>query len=166
MSSEGVGSYWPFATGRKVDQANLLLRQIQASPSVRYVLIPNQHIGAWEIGFSPQWIAREYLARRGSTPFRQGQLTPSRSRLLGFSLFQLVVEGYSIPRWFLQVNTQPEVGPEAFDAGAAILEEYFARHLAEFLHADLDPAGRQIIEGFLGGAALEELDAMLPHGSL
>ncbi|MHB1319768.1 MAG: DUF4914 family protein, partial [Anaerolineae bacterium] len=29
MSSEGVGSYWPFATGRRVDQANLLLEQIQ-----------------------------------------------------------------------------------------------------------------------------------------
>jgi len=28
MKSEGVGSYWPFATGRKVAQANLLLRQI------------------------------------------------------------------------------------------------------------------------------------------
>ncbi|MCF6334919.1 MAG: DUF4914 family protein, partial [Spirochaetales bacterium] len=26
MSSEGVGSYWPFSTGRKVTQANLLLR--------------------------------------------------------------------------------------------------------------------------------------------
>ena len=25
MSSEGVGSYWPFATGRQVDQANLLI---------------------------------------------------------------------------------------------------------------------------------------------
>ncbi|MDZ7638620.1 MAG: DUF4914 family protein [Bryobacterales bacterium] len=163
LSSEGVGSYWPFATGRKVDQANLLLRQIQASPSVSYVLIPNQHIGAWETSFSPQWIAREYLARRGTTPFRPGQLTPSRSRLLGYSLFQLIVEGYSIPRWFLQVDTQPEVGPEAFDAGAAILEEYFARHLNDFLHEDLDAAGRRIIEGFLAGASLEDLEAMLPR---
>ena len=28
LSSEGVGSYWPFATGRQVVQANLLLNQI------------------------------------------------------------------------------------------------------------------------------------------
>ena len=28
MSSEGVGSYWPFATGRRVDHANLILNQI------------------------------------------------------------------------------------------------------------------------------------------
>ena len=27
MESEGVGSYWPFATGRRVTQANLLLEQ-------------------------------------------------------------------------------------------------------------------------------------------
>ena len=31
MKSEGVGSYWPFATGKKVDQANLLLEQILKS---------------------------------------------------------------------------------------------------------------------------------------
>jgi len=44
MSSEGVGSYWPFATGRRVDQANLLLRQIIRTPKTRYALSPNQHI--------------------------------------------------------------------------------------------------------------------------
>jgi len=46
MESEGVGSYWAFATGRSVDQANLLLQQIIATPETRYVLVPNQHIGA------------------------------------------------------------------------------------------------------------------------
>jgi hypothetical protein len=162
LSSEGVGSYWPFATGRKVDQANLMLDQIRNSPSMRYVLIPNQHIGAWETGFSPQWIAREYLARRGTAPFRSGLLTPSRSRLLGHSLFQLTVEGYSIPRWFLQVDTQPEVGPEAYDQGAAMLESFFEAHVNQFLHEDLDPLGRRIIEQFLGGAGLEDFETMLP----
>ncbi|MFW6306621.1 MAG: DUF4914 family protein, partial [Bacillota bacterium] len=65
MSSEGVGSYWPFATGRKVAQANLLLKQIVDTPKVRYILTPNQHIGAWKVGFMPQWVTREYIARRG-----------------------------------------------------------------------------------------------------
>ncbi len=162
LSSEGVGSYWPFATGRKVDQANLLLEQIRNSPRMRYVLIPNQHIGAWETGFSPQWIAREYLARRGTAPFGPGLLVPSRSRLLGYSMFQLTVEGYSIPRWFLQVDTQPEVGPEAYDAGAAMLEKFFEEYVSEFLDQDLDPLGRQIIEKFLAGARLAEIEALLP----
>ena len=64
ISSEGVGSYWPFATGKKVKQANLLLRQIEQTPNVQYILTPNQHIGAWATSFMPQWIAREYLARK------------------------------------------------------------------------------------------------------
>ena len=46
MTSEGVGSYWPFATDRMVDQANLLLEQIVNSPNTRHILIPNQNIGA------------------------------------------------------------------------------------------------------------------------
>lgn len=47
MSSEGVGSYWPFATGRMVDQANLLLEQIMDYPNTRYILVPNQHVGIY-----------------------------------------------------------------------------------------------------------------------
>src|SRR5690606_35306693 len=117
MSSEGVGSYWPFATGRKVDQANLLLRQIIDTPRTQFILCPNQHVGAWEVGFMPQWLAREYLGRRGSAKFKAGQLEPSRCPLLGYSFFSLHVEGRMIPRWFLQVNTQPEIGDEGFDAG-------------------------------------------------
>ena len=31
LASEGVGSYWPFATGKRVTQANLLLEQIPVS---------------------------------------------------------------------------------------------------------------------------------------
>src|SRR6266516_4293745 len=58
MTSEGVGSYWPFATGRRVDQANLLLRQFTENTRMRHILCPNQHIGAWREGFMPQWIAR------------------------------------------------------------------------------------------------------------
>lgn len=70
LSSEGVGSYWPFATGRRVEQANILLRQILSTPDTLFTLSPNQHVGAWKTSFSPQWIMREYLARRGSNPFR------------------------------------------------------------------------------------------------
>ena len=32
LKAEGVGSYWPFATGLKVTQANLLLEQIMSAP--------------------------------------------------------------------------------------------------------------------------------------
>ncbi len=146
LSSEGVGSYWPFATGRMVDQANLLLRTIQRTPRTRFVLIPNQYIGAYKVGFKPEWIAREYVARRGSVRFREGQLSAARCPLLGYTLPNLKVNGQQIPRGLLEVDEQLEVGEEGYDAGAGILIDFFKQQLDKFLTDDLDPLGRKIIE--------------------
>jgi hypothetical protein len=146
MSSEGVGSYWPFATGRRVDQANLLLRQIMSTTDTLFILIPNQHIGAWKVGFMPQWLTREYLARRGASAFRPDQIVPSRCPLLGYNLEHVMVEGAMIGSWFTKVYTQPEVGEEAYDAGAAILQKFFAEQLSKFREADLHPLGAEIIQ--------------------
>jgi hypothetical protein len=158
MSSEGVGSYWPFATGRKVTQANLLLEQILGTPKTTFIICPNQHIGAWATGFMPQWIAREYLARRGHAPFKSGQLEPSRCPLLGHALSNLTVEGTPITRWFLQVELQPEIGVEAYDKGAAILTAFFHQQIREFLEPDLLPAGKQIIECCLKGGTVADYE--------
>ncbi len=162
MTSEGVGSYWPFATGRRVDQANLLLQQFKDYTRMRYILCPNQHIGAWEVGFMPQWITREYLARRGNAQFKQDQVQPARCPLLGYSLYQLAIEGRPIARWFLQVDTQPEVGEEAYDQGAAILYDFFRKCLADFNEPDLDPLGKQIIECCLDGGNVQDFEALIP----
>jgi len=163
MSCEGVGSYWPFATGRRVDQANLLLKQILASPGTRYTISPNQHIGAWQVGFMPQWIAREYLARRGLARFRPGQLVPARCPLLGYTLTSMMIEGASVSQWFLQVETQPEVGEQAYDAGAAMLDACFRHELEPYLkEADLDPLGRRIIECLLAGGTLDDYLKLIP----
>jgi hypothetical protein len=162
MGSEGVGSYWPFATGRRVDQANLLLKQVQETLKTRYILCPNQHIGAWETSFMPQWIAREYLARRGSAKFRPEQITPSRCPLLGYAMHTLTVEGRMIPRWFLQVNTQPEVGDEAYDKGAEQLYAFFRKHLEGFQSPDLDPLGKKIIECCLDNGSVKDYENLLP----
>lgn len=160
MSSEGVGSYWPFATGRRVDQANLLLHQVLNYSDTLYVLTPNQHIGAWSVGFTPQWIAREYLARRGATRFRGDQLDDARCSLLGRTLHSLAIEGTHISEWFLRVETQPEVGPEAYDQGAEILTKFFVEQLNKYLDADLHPAGRRIIECCLDGGKVADYDAL------
>ncbi len=162
MESEGVGSYWPFATGRKVDQANILLRQILETSSTMFVLIPNQHIGSWKVGFAPQWIAREYLSRRGTAPFRKEELMPSRCPLLGYHRHKIQVEGQTVGPWFFDVSSQPEVGEEAYYVGAKELTDFFHKHLREFLHADLDPIGRRMIEACLEGASLEEYDKFTP----
>jgi hypothetical protein len=154
MSSEGVGSYWPFATGRKVDQANLLLQQIIDTPEVRYIICPNQHVGAWKTGFMPQWIVREYLARRGGAWFAPGQLKPARCPLLGYALDTIMIEGQTIGHEFLQVECQPEVGIPAYDKGAEILAGFFHRQIKQFLHPELMPEGRRIIEACIEGVDL------------
>lgn len=160
MSSEGVGSYWPFATGRRVDQANILLRQVMETPDTMFVLVPNQHIGCWSTGFAPQWIAREYLSRRGSVPFAEDKTVDSRCPLLGRSPKTIQVEGQTIGHWFLQVETQPEVGTEGYDQGAVILTEFFHNQIRTFLESDLDPHGREIIEACLAGASVADYDKL------
>jgi hypothetical protein len=162
MTSEGVGSYWPFTTGSKVAQANLLLQQFRSAPETRYVLTPNQHIGAWETSFMPQWLMRDYLARRGMAKFRSDQVVPSRCSLLGYALRNMRIEGTSIHHWFLEVDTQPEVGPEAFDEGAGILREFFHAELQKFLQPELDPAGREIIECCLADGSVEDYERFMP----
>jgi hypothetical protein len=157
MTSEGVGSYWPFATGRRVDQANLLLRQIIDTPKMRYKLLPNQHVGAWKVGFMPQWLAREYFGRRGNSRFRPSQIIPARCPLLGWTPYQVSIEGTTLPPWLLRVDEQLEVGPEAYDQGAAELVEFFHRELGHYREeSDLDPVGKQIIQACYDGATVEE----------
>lgn len=163
LSSEGVGSYWPFATGRRVTQANLLLKQIESTPRVRYILTPNQYVGAWETGFMPEWIAREYLARRGGAKFKPDQIVPARCPLLGYAIYSMHVEGYTVPHWFLQVDTQPEVGTEGYDIGAKILTDFFYEQLKVFLEPDLLPLGRQIIESYLNGGNVEDFEKFISN---
>lgn len=162
LNSEGVGSYGPFLVGRKVPQANLLLEHFVTYKRTRHVLIPNQHIGAWRVGFMPQWIAREYLARRGGARFKPDQIRQARCPLLGYTLHQLHVEGRMVARWFLQVDTQPEVGEEAYDQGAQILYDFFRNCLKGYLTPDLHPLGRQIIECCLDGGRVEDYEALIP----
>jgi len=163
MQSEGVGSYWAFATGRRVDQANLLLRQIVNTPDTRYVLIPNQHIGAWKVGFMAEWIAREYLARRGSARFARDQVSEAICPLLGYIPNQLRIEGSMIPRVFLAVEEQIQGGIEVYNEGARQWREFFAAELQQFLVPDLDPLGKRIIEACLDNAHQEDYRRLIPH---
>ncbi len=162
MTSEGVGSYWPFATGKLVKQANLLLEQIVNSANTRYLLIPNQHIGAYEVSFMPQWISREYVARRGSAKFKQEHLVEARCPLMGFCLDSLKIDGQYIRKAFLQPEKQQEVGKEGYDAGAEILTDFFKQELEKFNTDELDPLGRQIIEMFMNGASVQDYINLSP----
>ncbi len=162
MESEGVGSYWPFAAGKMVTHANLLLEQIIQTPRTKFTLVPNQYIGVWKVGFKPQLLMREYLTRRGNAKLRSDQYTPARCPLLGYELNYLTIEGAKIPSRFLQVHRQTEVGTEGYDAGAAMLYDFFKKELQKYLTPDLSATGRKIIEACLAGASIDEYNAIIP----
>ena len=162
MQSEGIGSYGYFLTGSVVTQANLLLEQVRNTPNTRYVLIPNQHIGCYKVGFMPQWIAREYIARRGSAKFKLDHLIPARSPLLGYSLESLKIDGQYVRKAFLRPETQAEVGFEGYDGGAKILSDFFKKELAKFNTPELLPMGKRIIEICLNDGTLEDYLEVIP----
>ena len=162
MESEGVGSYWPFATGEMIPHANMLLDQILESPRTRYTLTPNQHIGVWKVGFKPQLFMREYLTRRGNAKLRSDQYQPARTPLLGYELNYITIEGAKIPSRFLKVYNQPEVGEDGYDAGAAILFDFFKKELEKFNKPSLSKAGREIIDICLTGGTAEDYLSIIP----
>lgn len=163
MGSEGVGSYWPFATGKKVRHANLLLEQIINNTVTQYVLTPNQYIGVWKVGFKPQLLMREYLTRRGNAKFRSDQYQSSRCPLLGYELTYLTIEGSKIPSRFLRVYRQEAVGFEGYDKGAEILTTFFREQLPQYLVPELSDLGRNIIETCLNNGSVEDFASMISN---
>ena len=161
LKSEGVGSYWPFATGCKVTQANLLLKQFLDNPGTLNVLIPNQHIGAYNVGFMAEWISREYLARHGGV-IKPKHLTKARCPLFGWALLDMKLNNQYIRQTFLRPETQSKLGEEGYDAGAKILTDFFKEELKQYLVDGLDPIGRQIIECCLNDGQLEDYLAITP----
>lgn len=162
MKSEGVGSYWAFATGKMVVQANLLLEQILNTLSTRYILISNQYIGAYKVGFSAQWATREYLSRRGGCKFKKEVLKEARCPILGYTPETVKIDGMFIPKGFLQVNLQPEVGNETYDLGAKMLMDFFKQELEKYNTKDLHPLGKDIIKAFMEDASVEDYYKLIP----
>ena len=164
LASEGVGSYWPFATGERVKQAHLLLEQILACPNTRYVLIPNQHIGVYKTGFAPEQISREYLARRGGVNMKMDRLVPARCPLFGYALKEMKVDGQHISSRFLRPEKQATLGEAGYDKGAEILYDFFAKELEVYNTEDLHPVGKQILECFFNRGTIEDYCAITPLG--
>jgi hypothetical protein len=165
MVAEGVGSFWPFSTNTKVGGANLLLRQILAAPRTRFVLTPNQHIGAYKVDFAGEWITREWLARRGQGALRKEHLVPARCALFGYALREMKLDGQQVRPTLLRPELQSKVGIAAYDAGAQIIVDFFKKELQQFLTDELDPLGRQIIEACLNDGTLEDYLALTPLAS-
>ena len=165
LKSEGVGSYWPFATGMKVTQANLLLEQFMNTPNTLNILIPNQHIGAYQVGFMGEWLTREYLARRDGS-VRRKHLIPARCPLFGYSLDEMKIDSQYVRQTFLRPELQSKLGYEGYDAGAKILTDFFKEQVSQFLTDDLDPVGRKIIELCLNDATIEDYVELTPMDNI
>ena len=161
LKAEGVGSYWPFATGLKVTQANLLLEQIMSAPKTTNVLIPNQHIGAYHVGFMGEWLSREYLARHNGF-VREKHLVPARCPLFGYALDEMKLDSQFIRQTFLRPETQSKLGNAGYDAGAKILTDFFKEQLQQFVSDDLDPLGREIIDCCLHDGTLDDYLQLTP----
>ena len=161
LKAEGVGSYWPFCTGKKVTQANLLLHQMLDTPNTLNVLIPNQHIGAYRVGFMGEWLTREYLARRNGIVHMK-HLVPARCPLFGFALDEMKIDGQYVRRTFLRPELQSKLGYEGYDAGVKILTDFIKSQVKEFMTEDLDPIGYQILELCLKDAPLDEYLKLTP----
>ena len=162
ITSEGIGSYGPFLTGKWVTHANLLLEQFINAPNTRYTLFPNQHIGCYKVGFMPQWLMREYLSKRGGVNFKIDQLVPARLPLLGYCLKSLDIDGQHISSVFLRPEMQPEIGTGGYDIGAVQLTDFAKRELEKFDTDDLKPIGKKIIDCCYRDASLDEYIELIP----
>ena len=162
LESEGVGSFWPFATGKRVDLANILLEQFMKTTKTRNILIPNQHIGSWEVGFMAEWVIREYLARRGQASFRKLNLKPARHPLGGYIPENIHVEGTPISKKFFDVTKQPQIEEEGYDAGAKMLEDFFKEELKLYLKSDLHPLGKAIILCCMDNGTVDDYEKLIP----
>jgi hypothetical protein len=162
LMAEGVGSYWPFSTGTKVAAANLLLKQLLDHPRTRFVLTPNQHIGSYRVGFSAEWLTREWLARRGAGRMRADHLIPARCSLFGYAPTEITLDGQLVRRTLLLPDQQSQLGEEAYDVGAKILMDFFKHELRAFLADELDPLGREIIEVCLRDGTVKDYEALTP----
>jgi hypothetical protein len=71
------------------------------------------------------------------------------------------IEGRPVPKFFLQVDKQQEVGEAAFDKGAEQLSAFFQTQLQKFLASGLDKTGREIIECCLSGGRVAQYEQFL-----
>lgn len=161
LESEGVGSYGPFLTGSAVNHANLLLEQIVQNPGTIYVVFPNQYIGCWKVGFMPQWISREYLARRGARKFTPEEVVPSEIPILGYTKKFLKIEESVLPEFLLRPETQPEMDEETFLEGGRLLYDFFVKQAKSYYKPNLSSLGKRIIECLLDNGSIQDYEELI-----
>ena len=97
-------------------------------------------------------------------PIAPDNLRPARCALLGEYPHQVQIQGRWLSRWFFAVDSQPEVGEEAYDQSAEQLYKFFHRILGQYDPAALTPLGRDIIQCCLDRGSLVDYQALIRFG--
>ena len=111
-----------------------------------------------------EWIASEYLARRGGVNMKMDRLAPAPCSLLGYCMKEMKVDGQEIRTTFLHPETQEQMGMEGYQKGAQILYDFFAKELEAFDVEELHPVGKEILECFKKHGTIEDYCAITPLG--
>ncbi|OOB79656.1 MAG: hypothetical protein BEN18_03605 [Epulopiscium sp. Nuni2H_MBin001] len=82
--------------------------------------------------------------------------------MLGYSPKTIKVDGLRLPNVLLRTNMQPEIGDEGYDAGAAILNNFFKQEIRQYLTPEIHPLGRAIIECCLNDGSISDYRKLIP----
>ena len=160
---EGVGAYEAFLLGDPVDHANLLLRQFaETAGTITNILVPNQHVGAYQVGFAPQHFLRAHLCLGGTiTP---GDWAPCA--LLGQEIEPFAAgDGEPLPDVLFRPHRQPELRDGRYERGRAIVERSLRAYLPRYLQPHLHPVAARLIRAVVDGEDLTKL-AVSPEEAL
>lgn len=131
------------------------------SPNTTNVLIPNQHIGAYHVGFMGEWLSREYLARHLGT-VRAKHLVPARCALFGYALDEMKLDGQFVRQTFLRPETRPSSAPRA-TTPARRSSPISSRSRSRSSSATIStPLGKEIIDCCLHDGTLDDYLALTP----
>ena len=155
-----------FSPGREVDQANLLLQMMQRAHDVQHLLVPNQHIGPWSVGYGSMWFVREWLSRKpGGACFAMEELIPAPMPLFGYALKHATLNGQEVDIRILR--PWQEYGHNAYQKGrtefVAFSHPIFRRFARD---PDINPIGRDILNWAIRGGNLSEFGHPGPKKSV
>lgn len=162
LVSGGLLGMTNFVTDNHFTIANRLLKEIKKRDKISYLLTPSGYIGAWNIGYMPQLLMREYISRRGNCNFSEDQFQPAMNSLFGFEMYQMTLEGIRIPSKLLLPYKQDNMSVETYEEGINDYYIIFKEILSSYLSDALDPLGIKIIETFLSEGTIEDFIDLIP----
>lgn len=162
LVSGGLLGMTNFVTDNHFTIANRLLKEIKKRDKISYLLTPSGYIGAWNIGYMPQLLMREYISRRGNCNFSEDQFQPAMNSLFGFEMYQMTLEGIRIPSKLLLPYKQDNMSIETYEDGINDYYIIFKEILSSYLSDALDPLGIKIIETFLSEGTIEDFIDLIP----